>query len=196
MWLAPILQIREFPSLRGSPIGAVIRKLYCRGPLSDIRKPVGVIEGVIDSCLPCDSHRLPSACRVVCVGDGALRSRFRSQSIESVVCTRDCARHRVDSLRHPIPSVVRVSDRAFIRGICLRSESCKRSAIQIVVAIGRDFAATIQHASRTTGSSSSIVVKRLIVVKCCGKPFNVKRIGRGGGDRTHDLRLKRPLLYH
>ena len=21
-------------------------------------------------------------------------------------------------------------------------------------------------------------------------------IGRGGGDRTHDLRLKRPLLYH
>jgi hypothetical protein len=20
--------------------------------------------------------------------------------------------------------------------------------------------------------------------------------GRGGGDRTHDLRLKRPLLYH
>jgi hypothetical protein len=21
-------------------------------------------------------------------------------------------------------------------------------------------------------------------------------VGRGGGDRTHDLRLKRPLLYH
>ena len=23
-----------------------------------------------------------------------------------------------------------------------------------------------------------------------------KMFGRGGGDRTHDLRLKRPLLYH
>ena len=23
-----------------------------------------------------------------------------------------------------------------------------------------------------------------------------KKVGRGGGDRTHDLRLKRPLLYH
>jgi hypothetical protein len=23
-----------------------------------------------------------------------------------------------------------------------------------------------------------------------------KMVGRGGGDRTHDLRLKRPLLYH
>jgi integrase/recombinase XerD len=26
--------------------------------------------------------------------------------------------------------------------------------------------------------------------------FSRRRIGRGGGDRTHDLRLKRPLLYH
>ena len=26
--------------------------------------------------------------------------------------------------------------------------------------------------------------------------FSDGRIGRGGGDRTHDLRLKRPLLYH
>ena len=26
--------------------------------------------------------------------------------------------------------------------------------------------------------------------------FARRRIGRGGGDRTHDLRLKRPLLYH
>jgi hypothetical protein len=24
----------------------------------------------------------------------------------------------------------------------------------------------------------------------------IKVFGRGGGDRTHDLRLKRPLLYH
>jgi hypothetical protein len=24
----------------------------------------------------------------------------------------------------------------------------------------------------------------------------LSRFGRGGGDRTHDLRLKRPLLYH
>ena len=23
-----------------------------------------------------------------------------------------------------------------------------------------------------------------------------RNVGRGGGDRTHDLRLKRPLLYH
>jgi hypothetical protein len=23
-----------------------------------------------------------------------------------------------------------------------------------------------------------------------------RKVGRGGGDRTHDLRLKRPLLYH
>jgi hypothetical protein len=23
-----------------------------------------------------------------------------------------------------------------------------------------------------------------------------EKTGRGGGDRTHDLRLKRPLLYH
>jgi len=23
-----------------------------------------------------------------------------------------------------------------------------------------------------------------------------EKAGRGGGDRTHDLRLKRPLLYH
>ena len=23
-----------------------------------------------------------------------------------------------------------------------------------------------------------------------------RMVGRGGGDRTHDLRLKRPLLYH
>ena len=29
------------------------------------------------------------------------------------------------------------------------------------------------------------------------KSFNVyQKTGRGGGDRTHDLRLKRPLLYH
>src|SRR5260370_34614745 len=27
-------------------------------------------------------------------------------------------------------------------------------------------------------------------------PFIRKMNGRGGGDRTHDLRLKRPLLYH
>jgi len=26
--------------------------------------------------------------------------------------------------------------------------------------------------------------------------FSRRKIGRGGGDRTHDLRLKRPLLYH
>jgi len=26
--------------------------------------------------------------------------------------------------------------------------------------------------------------------------FSRRRVGRGGGDRTHDLRLKRPLLYH
>jgi hypothetical protein len=26
--------------------------------------------------------------------------------------------------------------------------------------------------------------------------YSATRIGRGGGDRTHDLRLKRPLLYH
>jgi hypothetical protein len=25
---------------------------------------------------------------------------------------------------------------------------------------------------------------------------NQRGFGRGGGDRTHDLRLKRPLLYH
>jgi hypothetical protein len=25
---------------------------------------------------------------------------------------------------------------------------------------------------------------------------NQEDVGRGGGDRTHDLRLKRPLLYH
>jgi hypothetical protein len=25
---------------------------------------------------------------------------------------------------------------------------------------------------------------------------SLRKIGRGGGDRTHDLRLKRPLLYH
>ena len=43
---------------------------------------------------------------------------------------------------------------------------------------------------------SSIVVKRLIVVKRFNKPWEMKEIGRGGGDRTHDLRLKRPLLYH
>jgi hypothetical protein len=24
----------------------------------------------------------------------------------------------------------------------------------------------------------------------------IRTFGRGGGDRTHDLRLKRPLLYH
>ena len=28
-------------------------------------------------------------------------------------------------------------------------------------------------------------------------PINIEEsFGRGGGDRTHDLRLKRPLLYH
>ena len=32
-----------------------------------------------------------------------------------------------------------------------------------------------------------------ICVKC---PSIRKMAGRGGGDRTHDLRLKRPLLYH
>ena len=26
--------------------------------------------------------------------------------------------------------------------------------------------------------------------------FSDDWVGRGGGDRTHDLRLKRPLLYH
>ena len=26
--------------------------------------------------------------------------------------------------------------------------------------------------------------------------LSAERLGRGGGDRTHDLRLKRPLLYH
>jgi hypothetical protein len=32
-----------------------------------------------------------------------------------------------------------------------------------------------------------------VFVKC----LPIKRmVGRGGGDRTHDLRLKRPLLYH
>ena len=30
-----------------------------------------------------------------------------------------------------------------------------------------------------------------------GKLFaDNEKVGRGGGDRTHDLRLKRPLLYH
>ena len=28
------------------------------------------------------------------------------------------------------------------------------------------------------------------------KPRFLQVFGRGGGDRTHDLRLKRPLLYH
>jgi hypothetical protein len=28
------------------------------------------------------------------------------------------------------------------------------------------------------------------------KSLVFERFGRGGGDRTHDLRLKRPLLYH
>jgi hypothetical protein len=32
-----------------------------------------------------------------------------------------------------------------------------------------------------------------VFVKC---PSIRKMVGRGGGDRTHDLRLKRPLLYH
>jgi hypothetical protein len=28
------------------------------------------------------------------------------------------------------------------------------------------------------------------------KSLDLREVGRGGGDRTHDLRLKRPLLYH
>jgi hypothetical protein len=32
--------------------------------------------------------------------------------------------------------------------------------------------------------------------KRCEKLRYLKGFGRGGGDRTHDLRLKRPLLYH
>jgi hypothetical protein len=32
-----------------------------------------------------------------------------------------------------------------------------------------------------------------VFAKC---PAIRKMDGRGGGDRTHDLRLKRPLLYH
>ena len=28
------------------------------------------------------------------------------------------------------------------------------------------------------------------------KSFDLREVGRGGGGRTHDQRLKRPLLYH
>jgi hypothetical protein len=34
------------------------------------------------------------------------------------------------------------------------------------------------------------------VVKTKNKICGISKFGRGGGDRTHDLRLKRPLLYH
>jgi hypothetical protein len=34
------------------------------------------------------------------------------------------------------------------------------------------------------------------VVKNAAKRSNNAMFGRGGGDRTHDQRLKRPLLYH
>ena len=37
----------------------------------------------------------------------------------------------------------------------------------------------------------------LLLPRCFGKSCEVnEKAGRGGGDRTHDLRLKRPLLYH
>ena len=40
------------------------------------------------------------------------------------------------------------------------------------------------------------IIRKLIVVRFQNKPSGMISFGRGGGDRTHDLRLKRPLLYH
>ena len=46
------------------------------------------------------------------------------------------------------------------------------------------------------GELRAIVRKARFVRKWDRKPLKTIWFGRGGGDRTHDLRLKRPLLYH
>src|SRR5215469_14019536 len=50
------------------------------------------------------------------------------------------------------------------------------------------FPQTDQFSSRAVGLFPTTI--------CKTSDMNKIRGGRGGGDRTHDLRLKRPLLYH
>jgi hypothetical protein len=50
----------------------------------------------------------------------------------------------------------------------------------------------IHAQNRTTGLICPFLPPRIVVKS---QPIK-KMVGRGGGDRTHDLRLKRPLLYH
>ena len=73
----------------------------------------------------------------------------------------------------------------------------------------RDFAVLSVHGRRGVGRLKSrargkMPVRPQLVAYCClllprgfRKSCEVsEKAGRGGGDRTHDLRLKRPLLYH
>ena len=61
----------------------------------------------------------------------------------------------------------------------------------------------LSHFSWTKTSARSVrlvlpaqVAKRYWPLEELQSTFNKGDVGRGGGDRTHDLRLKRPLLYH
>ena len=52
------------------------------------------------------------------------------------------------------------------------------------------------RAFRAAWSTLSNLQRLGLVLNRLAIPQNKKMLGRGGGDRTHDLRLKRPLLYH
>ena len=62
--------------------------------------------------------------------------------------------------------------------------ACRQSPSKVSAELGATWAQNSVYALRNQGVLAS---------KANG--FN-GTYGRGGGDRTHDLRLKRPLLYH
>jgi hypothetical protein len=52
-----------------------------------------------------------------------------------------------------------------------------------------------QNLGPTWGQNQGLLGPNLGFTGGKGNRLN-RTFGRGGGDRTHDLRLKRPLLYH
>ena len=74
--------------------------------------------------------------------------------------------------------------------------SCSRGGALQLRSSGREFRLSPVPLKETQNRIIGLICPFLpprVFVKC---PSIRKMDGRGGGDRTHDLRLKRPLLYH
>jgi hypothetical protein len=68
---------------------------------------------------------------------------------------------------------------------------------KVWTAVPSAIASCVARAIGATQEAHFISYCRLLPPRETAKLFGThEMVGRGGGDRTHDLRLKRPLLYH